>query len=257
MNEFASHAPLAFAAGLLSIFSPCVMPLMPAYLSLVSGVSVEEMEDGAHDPDLRRRVMRACLGFVSGFSTVFVLMGVGAVAVGHLVRTWRAQVLGVEFGMAQIAGVLILLLGLHMTGLLPIKALYRDARVHFRMGRRSFLSTFLVGAGFALGWSPCVGPILSTILALAGARDTVLEGTGLLAIYSAGLAIPFLVAGWSIEAFFRAFRHVKHHFRTLEVAAGLMLMSVGALLVTDQLTRFNNHFRFLADLVAAAERAIQ
>jgi cytochrome c-type biogenesis protein len=257
MNEFASHAPLAFAAGLLSIFSPCVMPLMPAYLSLVSGVSVEEMEDGAHDPDLRRRVMRACFGFVSGFSAVFVLLGVGAVAVGHLVRTWRAQVLGVEFGMAQIAGVLILLLGLHMTGLLPIKALYRDARVQFRMGKRGFLSTFLVGAGFALGWSPCVGPILSTILALAGARDTVLEGTGLLAIYSAGLAIPFLVAGWSIEAFFRAFHRVKHHFRKLEVVAGLMLMSVGALLVTDQLARFNSHFRFLTDFVAAAERAIQ
>ncbi|MGH0035551.1 MAG: cytochrome c biogenesis CcdA family protein [Myxococcota bacterium] len=258
MTDLGSHVPLAFAAGLLSVFSPCVMPLMPAYLSLISGISVEEMQDGkACDSALRRRVMRACLGFVCGFSTIFIAMGVGAVAIGHVIRTWRADLLGFEFGVAQVAGALIVLLGLHMTGLIPIKTLYRDTRMQLKVSRRSFLSSYLVGAGFALGWSPCIGPILSGILALAGAQETMMKGTGLLAIYSAGLAIPFLAAGWSIEFFFRAFQHVKHHFRKLEIASGVMLMAVGVLLVTDQLSTFNSRFRFLADFVNAAERVLQ
>ena len=145
LTEFASHAPLAFAAGLLSVLSPCVMPLMPAYLSLISGISVEDMEHGSHDAQQRRRVMRACTGFVLGFSAVFILMGVGAVAVGHTLRTWRLDVLGLEIGAAQIAGALIVLLGLHMTGLIPIAVLYRDTRMQFKINHRSFLSTFLVG----------------------------------------------------------------------------------------------------------------
>ncbi|MBW2382852.1 MAG: cytochrome c biogenesis protein CcdA [Deltaproteobacteria bacterium] len=255
--EFASHAPLAFAAGLLSVFSPCVMPLMPAYLSLISGISVEEMEEGCGDAALRARVIRACLGFVAGFSTVFIIMGIGAVAIGHTIRTWRISLLGLEIGIAQIAGVVIVLLGLHMTGLVRIPILYRDTRLQFKMNERSFLSTFLVGAGFALGWSPCIGPILSSVLALAGSRETVVQGTALLAIYSAGLAIPFLLAGWSIEYFFKAFARVKQHFRKLEVASGLMLMAVGMLLVTDQFTRLNSQFSFLVEFVTRAEQALQ
>ena len=257
MMELASQVPLAFAAGLLSVFSPCVMPLMPAYLSLISGISVEEMRDHPRDKKTRARVMRACVGFVLGFSTIFVLMGIGAVAVGHTIRTWRADVFGFEFGIAQIAGVAIVLLGLHMTGLLPIKMLYRDTRVEWKVSDRSFLSTFLVGAGFAFGWSPCIGPILSTVLTLAGSRDTMVEGTVLLAIYSAGLAIPFLAAGWSIDYFFRAFSRVKHHFRKLELASGFLLMGVGIMLVTNQFSRLNSQFRFLTDFVNAAEQVLQ
>jgi cytochrome c-type biogenesis protein len=257
MDELASHVPLAFAAGLLSVFSPCVMPLMPAYLSLISGVSVEEMADGAGDRALRRRVLRACWGFVLGFSTVFILMGIGAVAIGHSIRTWRADLFGIEFGIAQLAGVLIVLLGLHMTGLTPIRSLYRDTRFHFKMSERSFLSTFLVGAGFAFGWSPCIGPILSTVLTLAGSRDTVVQGTVLLAVYSAGLAIPFLLAGWSIEFFFKAFAQVRQHFRKLEIASGVMLMLVGMMLVTDQFSRLNSQFAFLAEWLSRAEAGLQ
>ena len=257
MTEFASHVPLAFAAGLLSVLSPCVMPLMPAYLSLISGISVEDMEHGVHDAAQRRRVMRACIGFVLGFSTVFISMGIGAVAVGHTLRTWRLDVMGLEIGAAQIAGALIVLLGLHMTGLVPISALYRDTRMQFKINHRSFLSTYLVGAGFALGWSPCIGPILSTVLTLAGSRDTMLQGTLLLTIYSAGLAIPFLAAGWSIEYFFRAFSRIRGHFRTIQVVSGALMMGVGVMLVTEQFDRLNSQFRFLADLVNSAERMLQ
>lgn len=248
---------LAFAAGVLSVLSPCVLPLMPAYLSLVSGISVEEMREGSGDSVRRRKVMLACLGFVAGFSVVFILMGVGAFALGHVLRTWRAELFGVRFGLSQIAGVVIVILGLHMTGLSPIKALYRDARFHFRVGERSFLSTFVVGAGFALGWSPCIGPILATILAVAGQRETLLEGVGLLSVYSLGLAVPFLLAGWSIEWFFEGFQRIKNHFRALEITSGVILVGVGFLLVTDQFTALNRHFTFLNDWINAAEGMLQ
>ena len=248
---------LAFAAGLLSVLSPCVLPLLPAYLSLISGISVEEMQEDGGDRRLRRKVMRACIGFVSGFSVVFVLMGVGAVAVGQVVRTWRADLFGWEFGVSQIAGAVIVLLGLHMTGLSPIRMLYRDTRFQFRINQRSFLSTFVVGAGFALGWSPCIGPILATILTVAGQRDTMLQGVALLAVYSAGLALPFLAAGWSIEIFFRGFQRIRAHFRTLEIASGTILVGVGLLLVTDQFSVLNGPFSFMTEFINAAERALR
>ncbi len=257
MAELGAPAYLAFAAGLLSVLSPCVLPLLPAYLSLISGISVDEMQAGAGGAVLRRRVMLACFGFVGGFSSVFILMGVGAVAAGHVLRTWRAEVFGLEFGVAQIAGVVIILLGLHMTGITPIRALYRDTRFQFQLRRRNVLSAFVVGAGFALGWSPCIGPILATILTVAGSEETATRGVVLLTIYSAGLAVPFLIAGWSLEHFFEAFHRIKHHFRKLEVASGVILMGVGALLVTDQFSTLNSRFRFMTDLLTAAERALQ
>jgi cytochrome c-type biogenesis protein len=258
MSELGSHAYLAFAAGLLSVLSPCVLPLMPAYLSLISGISVEELHDGARGGVLRRHVMLACLAFVAGFSVVFVLLGVGAVRFGHMVRSWRAEVLGVEFGVPQLAGVVVILLGLHMTGLVPIRILYRDTRPQMNPTmRHGALSSFLVGSGFALGWSPCIGPILATILTVAASRETALQGVLLLMIYSAGLAVPFLIAGWSIEMFFQAFARVRHHFRKLEIASGLMLMGVGLLIATGQLSSMNSRFRFLTDVLGAAERALQ
>ena len=249
---------LAFAAGILSVLSPCVLPLMPAYLSLISGISVEEMQqEHQANSAVRGKVLRACFGFVTGFSAIFIVMGVGAVAVGRVLRTWRMDVFGLEFGMTQIAGVVVILLGLHMTGLSPIKLLYRDTRRQFRIGERSFLSAALVGAGFSLGWSPCIGPILATILTVAGHRETWAEGVGLLAIYSAGLAIPFLLAGWSIDYFFKAFARIKQHFRKLEIGSGLVLIGVGLLLVTDQLTALNSQFSFMTDFINRAEQALQ
>jgi len=251
------HILLAFAAGLLSVLSPCVLPLLPAYLSLVSGLSLDEIRDGEADAALRARVMRACLGFIAGFTLVFVLLGIGAVAVGRVVRTWRLELFGLEIGMSQIAGAFILVLGLHMTGLTPIRALYRDTRFSFAVNKRGFTSALLVGAGFALGWSPCIGPILAAILALAGARETVLHGMGLLLVYSAGLAVPFLIAGWSIERFFTAFARVKRHFRALEVGSGLVLVGVGFLLVINRFTALNGPLAFMNDFISAAERALQ
>jgi len=257
MSELGSLSYLAFAAGLLSVLSPCVLPLMPAYLSLISGITVEEMREGHRDTVLRRRVMLACLGFVGGFSTVFVLLGVGAVSLGRVVRTWEVEVFGFGIGFVEIMGVVVILFGLHMAGLTPIRSLYRDTRMHVNVKSHSVASSFLVGSAFALGWSPCIGPILATILGLAAARESAFQGAGLLVIYSAGLAVPFLIAGWSIEYFFEAFDRVKHHFRKLEMVSGLVLVCVGVLLVSGQLTRLNSSFAFMNEWISAAERALQ
>jgi cytochrome c-type biogenesis protein len=257
MTDLGTQSYLAFAAGLLSVLSPCVLPLMPAYLSLISGITVEEMREGSDDAQMRRRVMRGCFGFVAGFSAVFVLLGVGAVAAGHVVRTWQVDVFGVEIGVSQIAGLVIIAFGLHMTGLVPIRSLYRDTRFQFQINHHSFASSLLIGAGFALGWSPCIGPILATILTLAGSKETATQGVVLLLVYSGGLAVPFLIAGWSIEHFFEAFQRIKHHFRKFEIASGLVLMGVGFLLLTNQFSVFNRQFQFMAGWLNAAEEMLQ
>lgn len=257
MSEFIAQLPLAFASGLISVFSPCVLPLMPAYLSLISGVSVAELGKGANDRAQRARVMEACFGFVSGFSMVFIVLGASAFALGRVLRVWRLDLFGYEIGIAQLAGVVIIVFGLHMMGIFKIGWLLRDTRFQLDMGTPGFFGSFTVGAGFGFGWSPCIGPILGAVLTLAGSRDTVFEGITLLAVYSAGLAVPFLLAGWSIDHFFTAFARIKKHFRTLEIGSGVMLIGVGILLATNQLGWFNANFTFLNDFVVAAEEMLQ
>lgn len=265
--SLASYAA-AFGAGLVSVLSPCVMPLMPAYLSLISGLSVEEMrgggaategggEDAAEEArlhrDLRRRVLVGCAGFVAGFSTVFVLLGASATAIGRVLQAWQVEILGVTVSPVQVAGLVIIAMGLHLIGWLRIPLLYRDTRMHSRGAPRSFVGTLLVGAAFAFGWSPCVGPILGGILTVAGSRETVGEGMALLAVYSAGLGVPFFLAGWSIEFFFRALERMRGHFRRVEIASGVLLVGVGVLVLTNRLTALNSWFGFLNRVVETAE----
>ncbi len=252
----AATVGLAFTAGILSVLSPCVMPLMPAYLSLISGISVEEMQDLAGQAGLRRRVMVACVGFVLGFSMVFVLLGASATLVGRHLKAWDAQVFGFELTIAHLAGVLIIVMGLHVMGVLRLGLLYRDHHFQVSSKRASFLGTFLVGGAFAFGWSPCVGPILGGILTVAGSQDQLLQGMGLLAVYSAGLAIPFLAAGWSVEIFFRSFHRLKHHFRKIEIASGALLVAVGVLVATNKLSALNSYFGFLTDFVYTLEQSL-
>jgi cytochrome c-type biogenesis protein len=252
----------AFAAGLLSVLSPCVMPLMPAYLSLISGISVEGLrggeggEEGGVPAGLRRRVLLGCAGFVAGFSSVFVLLGATATVVGRVLQTWQVVVFGLEITAVQIAGLVIVAMGLHLMGVLPIPWLYRDARFGGSLQPKSFLGTYLVGAAFAFGWSPCVGPILGGILTLAGGRETVYEGMLLLAVYSAGLGIPFLLAGWSIEFFFGAFARMRRHFRSVEIVSGTLLVAVGVLVASNRMAKLNEYFLFLSDLVEKAEQSL-
>ena len=256
----------AFGAGLLSVLSPCVMPLMPAYLSLISGISVDELreadgdgqdgEGAARPPGLRRRVLLGCAGFIAGFSFVFVLLGASATVIGRVLITWQIEPFGIPISAVQIAGAVIVLMGLHLMGVLPIPWLYRDTRFGATLQPRSFLGTFLVGAAFAFGWSPCVGPILGAILTMAGGRDTVYEGMLLLAVYSAGLGLPFLLAGWSIEFFFKAFQRMRKHFRRVEIVSGTLLVLVGLLVATNRLAALNSYFDFLTNIVESAEQSL-
>ena len=243
----------AALAGLISVFSPCVMPLMPAYLSLLSGVSVEEMRRGAGAT--RKRVLLAAVAFVLGFSAVFVVLGASATALGLWLRTWHIQLFGVELGIAQVAGLGIAAMGLHLCGWLRIPFLDRDRHVAWATPTGS-AGHFLVGAAFALGWTPCVGPILGAILTLAGSRETIGHGVLLLSAYAAGLAVPFLLAAVSLERFLARTARLRPHLGKLAVVAGLLLVGVGLLLLFDQLGRVFRYFLFLEDLVVYLEGAL-
>lgn len=219
----------AFGAGFLSFVSPCVLPVVPGYLSFVSGATVEELSAGKKGTHGRWAIMADILAFVLGFSVVFVLLGASATAVGTFLLSKLSL-------LSKIAGVLVILLGLHMLGVFRLNALYREKRFHTESKRVGVIGSFLVGIAFAFGWSPCIGPILGGILAYAGTQETVGQGMALLAVYSAGLGIPFIIAGLSLDAFFRVTGRFKRHFRAIEVTSGVLLIAVGVLIFTNQLT---------------------
>ena len=217
----------AFGAGFLSFVSPCVLPVVPGYLSFVSGATIDEM--GAGTTRRRWAIMADILAFVVGFSIVFVVLGASATALGSFLLS-KLSLLG------KIAGVAVILLGLHMIGVFRLGFLYREKRIQAESKRLGVLGSLLIGMAFAFGWSPCIGPILGGILAYASTRETVTEGMVLLGAYSAGLGIPFIVAGLSIDVFFRWTTKFKRHFRAIEVTSGVLLILVGVLIFTNQLT---------------------
>ena len=220
----------AFAAGVVSFLSPCVLPLVPGYISMVSGVGIEELRSG--DGQRRGAVMLQAILFVLGFSIVFVTLGAVAGTIGKLVGAHVTA-------LSRIAGAVIILFGLHVTGLVPVPALYRDIRLHGLSTGMHSLRGLLLGGAFALGWSPCVGPILAGILALAASDATLSHGMALLAIYSAGLAVPFLLTAASIDRFLAAYRRFRRHLRKVEISAGVLTIAIGALVFTQHLTLVN------------------
>ena len=218
----------AFVAGLLSFLSPCVLPLVPGYVSLISGTGAESLGNETNRRALRT-VMLNSITFILGFSIVFIMLGAGATALGQLVGRFRRD-------LTFIAGIVIIVFGLHLTGLLKLKFLYADKRLHDVKGGSSPLGAFLVGFAFAFGWTPCIGPILTGILALAAQRETVAEGVLLLSAYSAGLGIPFLLSALAVNWFFKASAWLRRSMRAVEVVSGVLLIAVGLLLVTNRLT---------------------
>jgi len=220
----------AFVAGFLSFVSPCVLPLIPGYLSFVSGLSVEEMRGTggqAAAPAARRQVVISSLAFVVGFSLVFISLGASASAIGAFVGS-RLPILG------KVAGVVIILFGLHTAGLFKIRWLEAEKRVHTQRKPAGMLGAMLVGIAFAFGWTPCIGPILGGILVIAGAQDTVGQGVALLAVYSAGLGVPFLVTSLAVNQFFAASARIRRYYHGIEIASGVLLVGIGALIFTDQ-----------------------
>ncbi len=219
----------SFAAGVASFLSPCVLPLVPGYVSFMSGLSLEELSSGAKPGQTFRHAGWESLFFVLGFSTVFTALGATASAVGAFL-TWHMPVV------TKIAGAVIILFGLHMTGAITIPVLYRQKRADAGAFKSGYLGSFLMGLAFACGWTPCIGPILSGILALAATRETVGAGMRLLFVYSMGLGVPFILTGFAVGGFLRFFARYKRYIRAGEVFAGALLVAIGVLIFSDRLT---------------------
>ena len=226
----------AFVAGLVSFLSPCVLPLVPGYVSLISGAGVEELK--SQESDLLRKVMLNSIGFILGFSIVFIALGAISTQVGQLMARYKSV-------LAQVAGVVIILFGLHLTGIFKIKALYTDARLHSIKGGSTWGGAFLIGFAFAFGWTPCVGPILAVILGIAAVQDSVFKGILLLAVYSLGLAVPFLMTALLMGRFMKFYSGFRGHMHAVEVASGALLIVLGALLVFGRFTIISNYLSFL------------
>lgn len=227
---------LVFVAGAASFLSPCVLPLVPGYLSMISGVGLEELK--APQAQLMRRVMVNSIVFILGFSVVFIALGLAATGVGQVLGIYKNTI-------ARIAGVVIILFGLHLTGIFKIKALYTDARLHNVKGSSTPIGAFVIGFAFAFGWTPCLGPILSGVLAVAAEESTLLKGALLLAIYSLGLAIPFLLTALLMERFLKFYSRFRSHMHALEVASGGLLIALGVLLLIGRFTLISNWLSFL------------
>lgn len=234
MNGIEIGYMAAALGGVISFLSPCVLPLVPAYLCYVAGISFDRLtgDSTAQNPELRRQVMAGATAFVLGFSTVFVLLGASATAVSNML-VGNLDVLG------RVAGVVILLFGLHMAGFLPIPLLNREAR--FAPDRRGggLLGGFIIGMAFAFGWTPCIGPILAAILAIAASRSTVQSGMALLAVYSLGLGAPFLLAALSLPAFMGFMQRFRPHMRAVEMAVGGLLVLTGVMIFFGSLQSFS------------------
>ncbi len=214
----------AFVAGLLSFLSPCVLPLVPAYISYISGISLEELKNSSGlTKESRSKILWNSVLFVLGFSTVFILLGATATAVGSFLRDNM-------FLIMKIAGVVIFIVGVHTTGLVKIPFLYYEKRFHVQTKAVSFLSVFLMGAAFAFGWTPCVGPLLAGILGIASVQDTLWKGIMLLAVYSFGMGLPFILTALAVNRFFEALLKIKKYFRVIEIVSGFLLMAIGILI---------------------------
>jgi cytochrome c-type biogenesis protein len=219
----------ALLAGLISFLSPCVLPLVPPYLVYLAGTSLERLADAESEPRVKRETVFAAFLFVCGFATVFVALGASASAIGGVLRS-HAETLSI------IAGIVIIVMGLHFIGLTRIPFLMRERRAS--MPRPVGLwGAYVMGLAFAFGWTPCIGPVLAAILAVAASKETVAKGAGLLAVYSAGLGIPFLIAAFAIEPFAAFLARFKHHLGTVEKVMGVLLVITGVAFLTGWVTQ--------------------
>ncbi len=235
----------SFIFGLLSFISPCVLPIVPGYLSFISGVSFDEMQSTGNRTRVRNRILANSVFFILGFSLVFIALGASATFIGQFLHAQLSLI-------SKIAGVIVIIFGLHMIGVFKIPFLNYEKR--FQTGGRSLglFGAFVVGLAFAFGWTPCIGPILAAILAIASQQDSVGKGVVLLTSYSLGLGIPFLLTGLSITAFYNVFNRFKRHLHTVEVVGGVLLVAVGVLIMTNYLTLLSGYlskwFPFLNEL---------
>jgi len=218
----------ALIAGLVSFLSPCVLPLVPPYLVFLAGTSLERLADQEPEPRVKRDTVLAAALFVAGFTTVFVALGASASAIGALIQAYSGP-------LATVAGIIIIVMGLHFLGLTPVAWLYREKRLEVTKPV-GLWGAYVIGLAFAFGWTPCIGPILATILAIAASEKTVAQGAGLLAVYSLGLGIPFIVAAFAIEPFAAFLARFKTYLHRVEQAMGALLVLTGIAFLTGSIT---------------------
>jgi cytochrome c-type biogenesis protein len=216
---------IALTAGVLSFLSPCVLPLVPSYLTFVTGMSLDDLQGGVD----RRVTMTHAILFVLGFSVIFILLGASASFLGQFFKAY-------EVWIARVGGVVIILLGLHMAGVFRLMPLMQEKRMHLADKPAGYLGTLGVGMAFGAGWTPCIGPVLGAILTYGFSQDTMWAGVGLLSVYSLGLAIPFLVAALALDWFLQVFKRFRRFIPVVEKVSGGLLVFLGILLLTGSFT---------------------
>ncbi len=225
MNEVEIGITIAFTAGIFSFLSPCVLPLVPSYLTFVTGMSLEDLQEGVN----RKATFTHSLLFVTGFSAIFIILGASASFLGQFLQLYDEWI-------ARIGGVIIIVLGLHLAGVFRLTPLMREKRVHLADKPAGYLGTLGVGMAFGAGWTPCIGPILGAILTYGMTQETMWAGVGLLSVYSLGLAVPFLIASLALDGFLQTFQRFRRWIPVVEKASGVLLILLGVLLLTGQFT---------------------
>jgi len=230
---------IAFGAGVLSFLSPCVLPLVPSYLSFVTGMSLEDLQEGVN----RRTTLIHALLFVAGFTGIFLLLGASASFLGQFLRAYETWI-------SRVGGLLIIVLGLHLAGAFRLAPLLRERRVHLNDKPAGYLGTLGVGVIFGAGWTPCIGPVLGAILTFAASQEQFWSGVTLLLVYSMGLAVPFLLAALALDAFLRAFSRFRRFLPFVQVSSGILLVFLGLLLLTGTFSALSTYLtRFTPDFI--------
>lgn len=228
----------ALIAGLLSFLSPCVLPLIPSYITYITGLSFADLQAEHPSHIVRRKAMLHALAFIVGFTVVFVLLGASATFVGSFLQEHIGA-------LRKVGGVLIVLFGVHVTGLVPLHFLMGEKRVHLHQKPAGYVGSFLVGIAFAAGWTPCIGPILASILMVAATEGSIMQGIILLLLYSLGLGIPFFLSALAMHQFMAVFNRFKKFIRVFEICTGFFLVLVGILIYTNGLTRLSAYASML------------
>lgn len=222
----------AFIAGLLSFLSPCVFPLIPSYITYITGLSFADLQAEHPSHIIRQKSILHSLSFIAGFTVVFVLLGASATYIGSVLQE-NATII------RKIGGVLLVILGIHVTGILPLKFLLGEKRVSIKHKPAGYVGSFLVGIAFAAGWTPCIGPILAAILAVAATQDSVYHGIILLLLYSMGLGVPFFISALAMHRFLIVFNRFKKYIHIFEVFTGILMIVIGVLIYTNWLSRLS------------------
>lgn len=228
----------AFVAGLLSFLSPCVFPLIPSYIMYITGISYADLQAEHPSHIIRQKSILHALCFICGFTVVFVLLGASATYIGSFLSE-NATII------RKVGGVLLVLLGIHVTGILPLKFLLGEKRVSIKHKPAGYVGSFLVGIAFAAGWTPCIGPILAAILTIAATEEKVYQGILLLLLYSLGLGVPFFFSALAMHRFLVLFNRFKKYIHIFEIVTGVLLIVVGVLIYTNWLSRLSGYMTIL------------